>query len=126
MTPNPVHKPAFAEAAAVSPAASAAVDIPSRAWSWKVCIFLLFATALSYLDRSALGIVSSTIQGEMGLNNKDLGRISAAFFYAYGAGHLVTGVILDRVRSRFFYPACVAAWSIAQMLMGAAKSVSGL
>jgi ACS family hexuronate transporter-like MFS transporter len=87
---------------------------------------LLFATALSYLDRQALGIVGPQVKQELGLDNASFAPLLSAFFYAYGLMHLFVGFILDRGNLRFVYPAFVALWSCAQMLSGLARGFAGL
>jgi ACS family hexuronate transporter-like MFS transporter len=95
-------------------------------WQWKLCLFLLAATTLSYLDRQALSIVAPLIAEELSLNNEQLGRLLAAFFYAYAAMHIGVGWILDRYNIRYTYALFVAGWSLAQMLAGFARGFSEL
>ncbi len=98
----------------------------SRWWSWKVCVFLLFATALSYLDRQALSIAAPVIRQEMALDNAQLGLLLSAFFYAYSLMHLGVGWVLDRFNIRLTYAFFVAAWSIAQGAAGLTSGFAGL
>ena len=41
----------------------------SSEWPWVVCIVLMLATFLSYLDRNAFGIVAPEIQTEFAWDN---------------------------------------------------------
>ena len=66
-------------------------------WRWKVCAFLLAATALSYLDRQALSIAAPVVRREMNLDNAQLGLLLSAFFWSYSLGNLVVGYLLDRL-----------------------------
>ncbi len=107
-----------------SGAASAAVAPErGRAWPWKVCIFLLFATMLSYLDRQALSVVAPTVKAELGLDNEKLGRLFLAFFTAYGVSSVVGW------RMAFVaLGACGLVWALGWVLWfrpPAAVSVSG-
>jgi ACS family D-galactonate transporter-like MFS transporter len=65
-------------------------------WKWKVCAFLMSATALSYLDRQSLSVVAPLVRQELGLSNAELGFLLAAFFWAYSLMHLGVGWFLDR------------------------------
>ena len=89
-------------------------DEQSRWWPWQVCVFLLFATALSYLDRQALSIAAPVIRQEMKLDNAQLGLLLSAFFYAYSLMHLGVGWVLDRFNIRDYLSAVRAGWSVAQ------------
>lgn len=70
------------------------MNAASRWWPWKVALFLLGATALSYLDRQALNVVAPIVQRELGLDNAELGFLMSVFLYSYGAMHLFVGFFL--------------------------------
>ncbi len=101
-------------------------SVAGRWWPWKVCVFLLFATALSYLDRQALSIVAPLVSKELSLDNAQLGLLLSAFFYSYAVMHLFVGWILDRYNIRVTYGLFVALWSLAQMLSGLAGGFASL
>lgn len=98
----------------------------SRWWPWKVCVFLLFATALSYVDRQALSIAAPLIRQELKLDNAQLGILLSAFLYSYAAMHLVVGWILDRFPVRVTYALFVLFWSLSQALAGLARGFGSL
>jgi len=99
---------------------------PSKWWMWKVCIFLLFATTLSYLDRNAFSVVAPVIQEEFNWDNATIGQILSAFFIAYGIMHLFVGVILDNTNIRYTYGLFVLFWSLSQMLTSLAQGFASL
>jgi MFS transporter, ACS family, hexuronate transporter len=101
-------------------------QIQLTAWEWKLCVFLLFATALSYLDRQALSVVAPVVAGELHLDNEQLGRLLSAFFYAYAAMHIGVGWILDRYNIRVTYGLFVALWSGSQILAGFSRGFGEL
>ncbi len=117
-----MHTP-VSSAAHSSPAGGA---IRLTAWQWKLCGFLLLATALSYLDRQALSVVAPIVAGELRLDNERLGRLLSAFFYAYAPMHIPIGWILDRYNIRITYGLFVALWSCPQILAGAARGFGQL
>jgi len=90
----------------------------TAAWPWKVCGFLLCATALSYLDRQALSVAAPLVSKELGMDNRQLGLLLSAFFYTYAGMHLVVGYFLDRYNIRVVYGLFVGCWSLAQMASG--------
>jgi ACS family hexuronate transporter-like MFS transporter len=95
-------------------------------WPWKVCVFLLFATGLSYLDRQALSIAAPLIRGELKLDNAQLGILLSAFLYSYSFMHLVVGWILDHFPLRITYALFVICWSMSQALAGVARGFGSL
>ncbi len=101
-------------------------SLAGRWWPWQVCVFLLLATALSYLDRQALSVVAPLVSKELSLDNAKLGLLLSAFFYSYAIMHLFVGWILDRYNIRVTYALFVALWSLAQMLSGLAGGFASL
>jgi ACS family hexuronate transporter-like MFS transporter len=95
-------------------------------WPWLVCIFLLTATMLSYLDRQALSVVAPVVRVELGLDNAQLGLLLSAFFYSYAIMHLFVGYVLDRFNIRFTYGLFVTLWSLAQVASGLVTGFAGL
>jgi ACS family hexuronate transporter-like MFS transporter len=89
-------------------------------------VFLLLATALSYLDRQALSVVAPRVRGELDLDNAQLGLLLSAFFYSYALMHLFVGWILDRYNIRVTYALFVALWSLAQVASGLARGFGEL
>jgi len=102
------------------------MNTESRWWPWKVCFFLLFATALSYLDRQALSVVAPVVRQELSLDNVQLGLLLSAFFYSYAFMHLVVGYILDCFPMRITYGLFVAFWSLAQLCTGLSRGFTSL
>lgn len=110
---------------------SGAGDLPdavpgTRWWPWKVAVFLLFATALSYLDRQALNVVAPLVKEDLRLDNAQLGALFSAFLLAYGVMHLFVGFFLDRFNIRVVYVVFVALWSVCQVVAGLVRSFEGL
>ena len=91
------------------------------AWRWSVCVLLLLATMLNYMDRQTLSQSATDIGIELGLRNEDYGKLEQAFGLAFAAGGLTLGFVADRVSLRWLYPAVVLAWSAAGFATGWAK-----
>lgn len=95
-------------------------------WPWKVCLFLLTATLLSYLDRQALSVVAPMVARDLSLDNAQLGLLLSAFFWTYALMHIFVGLILDRFNIRVTYSLFVGLWSLAQIGCGLATGFAGL
>src|SRR5207248_11162261 len=84
----------------------------SSTWKWWITGLLLLATMINYMDRQTLSSVSPRVMSEMQLNNEQYGRIESAFSYAFAAGSLVFGFLVDRVRVFWLYPTVLVGWSL--------------
>ncbi len=87
---------------------------------WVVAALLFLATAVNYLDRLALPIVSPDIRREFGMTEQDYGQILTLFFLAYAIMYAASGYVVDRLGSKRGFALFISFWSIASMLHGAA------
>lgn len=84
----------------------------SSTWKWWICILLLLATTLNYMDRQALYQTSVRISRDFGLTNTEYGQIEAIFNIGFGLGALTVGWLVDRGNVRWIYALIVFAWSM--------------
>jgi len=80
---------------------------------WRILIFLFLATAILYIDRSALGILAPELQVKIGWSEEQYGYINSAFMVAYALCFLLMGRIIDRVGTRKGYALSISIWSLA-------------
>lgn len=88
---------------------------------WVIAVLLCLATAINYLDRQALGIVSVDIRREFALSERDYSYILSFFFLAYAIMYAGSGYILDRLGTRRGFAVFIFGWSLSQMLHGFAQ-----
>ena len=82
-------------------------------------LFLLFVvTTINYADRATISIAGSSIQKDMGIDAVTLGFIFSAFGWAYVAGQIPGGWLLDRFGSKKVYAASIFIWSVFTVLQG--------
>ena len=93
---------------------------------WGICLLLLLATTLNYLDRQTVSILAPVIQREMQLDNEDLGWLFSVFYYSYTFAQFGVGLLLDRYSLRWLYGGAVLAWSAACALTGLANGFAAL
>ncbi len=93
---------------------------------WIIAGLLCLATAINYLDRQALGIVSVDIRHEFGLDEQDYSYILTFFFLAYAIMYAGSGYILDKLGTRRGFGVFIFFWSLAQMLHGFARGLWSL
>lgn len=81
--------------------------------TWGVCIVLLLASTLNYMDRQTLGNVLTRVEKEFSLTNEHYGNLELGFGLAFAAGAIVFGVLADHVNVRWLYPLMIMLWSTA-------------
>jgi ACS family hexuronate transporter-like MFS transporter len=94
--------------------------------TWWICLLLLFATVLNYLDRQVLSLTADRIIAEYGLSREQFGELLAWFRYSYAAVQIGGGWLVDLLGPRLLYPAAVGLWSTAGILTAFTGSVAGL
>ena len=93
---------------------------------WGLCLMLMGATTLIYLDRQAVGLLAPVIQEQLHIDNVGLGWVFSAFYYAYTLAQFSVGLLLDRWSLRWVYGGAILAWAAASTLTGLAQSFTGL
>src|SRR6185295_5601304 len=93
------------------------LDAPSKtavpAWKWAVVVMMLLATVINYMDRAALGNLSSFIKKDFGLKNEGYGQLEEVFGYSYAVFLIVAGFLADRWSLRWLYAGALLLWSAA-------------
>ncbi len=90
---------------------------------WLICALLFFATSVNYMDRQVIGLLKPTLQLQFGWTEVGYSNIVLAFQFAYGAGLLFIGKLIDRLGTRKGFSLAVFVWSAAAMAHAAASSV---
>lgn len=94
---------------------------PPSPWRWWVCLLLMLATVINYMDRMALNQMALRIKVYFGMDNTEYSLLESAFSLAFAIGAVTTGYIVDKVSVRWVYPAMVLGWSAAGVLTGFAS-----
>jgi ACS family glucarate transporter-like MFS transporter len=81
---------------------------------------LFAASCFSYGDRVALSIAGTAMQKELALSPLKLGWLLSGFSWAYVAGQLPSGGLLDRFGSKRVYGISIVCWTILAVLVGVA------
>ncbi len=93
---------------------------------WTVCILLLLATVMNYLDRQVLSLTADKLIAEFHLTDEGFGQILAAFRYSYAFVQLFGGWIVDAYGSRTIFPLAVGLWSAASILTAFAPNLTAI
>jgi ACS family D-galactonate transporter-like MFS transporter len=81
------------------------------------------------MDRSNLALLAPLVSKDLGLSSVQMGLLFSAFGWAYVAGQLPGGWIVDTFPPRVLYPIMMGAWSLvtcAQAIAGSFASLCGL
>ena len=82
-------------------------------------LFMLFlVTTINYADRATIAIAGSSLQKDLGIDAVTLGYIFSAFGWAYVAGQIPGGWLLDRFGSKNVYAFSIFTWSLFTLLQG--------
>ena len=90
---------------------------------WWIAWTLFCSTAINYLSRQSLAVLSPMIVAQFHLDHEQLARILGAFQVSYALTWLVGGMILDWIGTRIGLMVAAAWWSLVNMLMALASSV---
>lgn len=91
-------------------------------FKWWICILLLLASTLNYMDRQVFSLTSKGIKDTLGMSVQEVATMESRFNLAFAVGVFFLGMIADRVNIRIFYPAIVVLWSMAGFASGYATS----
>lgn len=83
---------------------------------WLIVVLLMFATALSFMDRQILSISILKIKEELNISDVQYGFINSGFLVSYTIMFALGGIIIDRLGSRKGLTYSVGFWSFATLL----------
>lgn len=93
--------------------------IPNRRLVQRRILLLCWLSyALSYLCRTNLSIALPQMTAEFEWNTAAAGAIGSGFFVSYGLGHLVSGILGDRLSAKKFMAIGLFGTSLCNLLMG--------
>jgi MFS transporter, ACS family, glucarate transporter len=105
------------EAQAAAAARITGAVMPTHA-RYVIVAMLFFATAVNYADRATLSIAGTSLAKDLHLDPVAMGIVFSAFGWAYVAGQLPGGWLLDRFGSKRVYIASLLTWSGFTFLQG--------
>jgi len=109
---------------------------------WRVLAVLFFATTINYIDRNVLSFVMTSDGFKTDLLGlpagqpldeaaqahfkEVMGYVDACFKFAYAAGFLLVGWLMDRLGVRLGYAISIVVWTLASVAQGFAGAAKGL
>jgi MFS transporter, ACS family, hexuronate transporter len=98
----------------------------SATWRWYICVLLLLATVVNYMDRLTINTLSIEIQQEFHLNDEQYGDTENGFGMAFAVGSILFGWLVDRIGVYWLYPVVLVGWSAMGFLTGLSHSYNEL
>jgi len=92
---------------------------------WWIVWTVFFSTVINYISRQTFSVLSPVIAAQYHFTHTDLAKIIGAFQLSYAITWLVGGIFLDAVGTRIGLSVAVVFWSLVNIFMGFARSVSG-
>lgn len=74
------------------------------ALTWLPIFFCWFAYTSAYLGRYSYSSNITAILRDFGVSHGDTGLVTTCFFFAYGAGQVINGLLCRRYRAKFMIP----------------------
>lgn len=98
------------------------LSMPRTSWfRWYVCILLLLATTINYMDRQTLANTAPRVVEHFELSQEQYGDLEMWFGYAFAFGSIAFGILADFLSIRWLYAFVLVAWSV----MGIATGFAG-
>ncbi|HXG48166.1 MAG TPA: MFS transporter, partial [Methylomirabilota bacterium] len=95
-------------------------------WKWWVCGLLLCASTINYMDRQTLANAATRITIQFHLTQEQYGNLELVFGWAFAAGSLGFGFVVDRWPVRWVYPSALLLWSATGFATGLVRGYDGL
>ncbi len=89
---------------------------------WLVLALVILAGVLNYVDRQAIAVLKPVVAVDLHWTDADYGRLASLFQFAAAVGFIFAGRIVDRLGVKRANPVGVAAWSLAAMSHGLART----
>ena len=93
---------------------------------WWIIALLFGAAVLNYVDRQTLSALAPTIQGDLGMDDRDYANVVNIFLVAYTLAYLISGRIADLMGTRAGMVLFVAWWSVANMLTAGVQGIRSM
>lgn len=99
------------------------VRLSSSSW---IIVLLAAVLFINFVDRGALPTAAPLVQSELHLQNEQLGRLFAAFFWIYAFIQIPVGWLAERYGAQRILAVGLALWACATMSMGLTSNFTTL
>src|SRR5580704_2486338 len=97
-------------------------DIIVNLMRWWVLALLFLATLINYMDRTIFAVLVPVMRGDLQIDERIYGKLTAAFLFAYTIGYLIMGRVVDRLGTKSGFAVAAGFWSVAAGMTATAGS----
>ena len=90
-----------------------------------IILLIFIITTINYADRASFSIAGDAASKDLGLDSVHLGYILSAFAWAYVAGQIPGGALLDKFGTRLVYTCAILLWSLFTVTQGMVGFLTG-
>ncbi len=85
--------------------------------AWKIIALLFFFMLINFADKAIIGLAGVPIMTELNLTPKQFGIVGSSFFLLFSISAVVTGFVVNRVRSKWVLLVMGLIWALVQFPM---------
>ena len=92
-------------------------EIKPEKGAWVIVALLFLFMMINFADKAIIGLAGVPIMTELNLTPKQFGLVGSSFFLLFSISAVVTGFIVNRVRSKWVLMAMGLIWALVQFPM---------
>jgi MFS family permease len=92
-------------------------EVRSEKGAWAIVALLFLFMMINFADKAIIGLAGVPIMTELQLTPKQFGLVGSSFFVLFSISAVVTGFIVNRVRSKWVLMAMGLLWALVQLPM---------
>ncbi len=100
-------------------------ELPTRAWfsyRWQLLAMLCLAFFFNQADRQLFGVVLTSVRGDLGLSDAEMGLIASVLFWTLGLLFPIAGYVGDRWSKKWTITGALLFWSAATACTGMCRN----
>lgn len=95
-------------------------------YRWELLALLSCVFFFHQADRAIYGVLLTSIKGELGLNDDQMGLAASALFFTMALMVPIAGYVTDRFSKKWIITVSLLFWSMATMFTGLARGLAGI
>src|SRR5271168_3208060 len=92
-------------------------EIRPEKGAWAIVALLFFFMLINFADKVIIGLAGVPIMTDLNLTPKQFGLVGSSFFLLFSISAVVTGFVVNRVRSKWVLLVMGLVWSLVQLPM---------
>lgn len=94
----------------------------SRRRAWLITAALALFMVVNWGDKATVGLTARALEADLGLTPAQYGLVASSFFFLFGIGTVLGGVLVNRIKTRWMLLTMALVWAVVQFpVLGAAS-----